>query len=239
MRTDYVDSMWTRLYEVENRDSKRYRYSDLGFYLLMKVVENVTNQSFDEYVQTNFYGPLGLKKTMFNPYKSVEMEEIVPSEQDYYFRRGIVHGYVHDMGAAMLGGVCGHAGLFSNASELATIMQMLANEGSYGGLQVFKPETVQLFTSRFYRSSRRCIGFDCKETNENRTLNTAELASSFTFGHSGFTGTCTWVDPSLNLVYVFLSNRTYPKMSNNRLHRENYRTKIQNMVYESIIGLSD
>ena len=164
------------------------------------------------------------------------MKYIVPSENDNYFRFQRVQGYVHDMGAAMLGGVSGHAGLFSNAHDLAVLMQMALNEGQYGGKQFLQPEVIESFATRYMTSTRRGLGFDMKELNANNNQNTSPRTSDKTFGHTGFTGTAVWADPSFNLVYVFLSNRTYPSSSNNTLNKNNYREKIQDIIYQSILN---
>jgi len=139
------------------------------------------------------------------------------------------------MGAAMLGGVSGHAGLFSNSMDLAILMQMLLNNGYYGGRQYLQPRTIDYFTKRHWRSSRRGIGFDMKELNPDKSQNMSEYASRSTFGHLGFTGTAVFGDPDHNIVYVFLSNRTYPTMSNNKLGKSNYRPKIQSIIYNAML----
>ena len=163
-----------------------------------------------------------------------ELNEIVPSEKDAYFRNQLIHGHVHDMGAAMLGGVAGHAGLFSTSHDLAILMQMLLNGGDYGGRTFLKPQTVHEFTTRYKYSTRRGIGFDMKQLNLSKYENMSEYASVSTFGHLGFTGTCAFVDPEHNLVYILLSNRTFPTMENNKFGKENYRPRIQSAIYKSI-----
>ena len=159
---------------------------------------------------------------------------IPPTEQDGYFRYQTVHGHVHDMGAAMRGGVSGHAGLFSNAEDVAVLMQMLLNGGYYGGRRYLHPFTVALFTARPEHETRRGLGFDMKQLHPNRRPNMADEASHRTYGHLGFTGTCAWADPEQNLVFVFLSNRTYPDMKYNALSKDNYRPRLQELVYEAI-----
>ena len=159
---------------------------------------------------------------------------IPPSEDDKYWRRSRVQGHVHDMGAAMLGGVSGHAGLFSNANDLAIIMQMLLNEGYYGGEQFFSPSTVRLFTTRHSECTRRGIGFDMKELDGNRSQNICTEASGNTFGHLGFTGTCAWADPDNNLIFIFLTNRTYPSMRRNKWSGEDFRPRIQSIIYDAL-----
>jgi beta-glucosidase-like glycosyl hydrolase/CubicO group peptidase (beta-lactamase class C family) len=236
LHDDYLDTIYTKIVCSDLRDTNDYRYSDLGFYLFDRLIQKLTGKSLNEYASESFYKPLGLHYIGYNPLlRNIPMDMIPPTEKDNYFRSQTIKGYVHDMGAAMQSGVAGHAGLFSNSHDLAVVMQMLLNEGEYGGKRYLKKETVRLFTSRHHMSSRRGLGFDMKELDPNKTLNMCEEASPFTFGHMGFTGTSTWSDPANGLVFVFLSNRTYPRMNNNILHRENYRPKLQSIVYRSLI----
>lgn len=234
MRTDYIDSMWARIVTSDLRKNTNYRYSDLAFYMIMRVVESQSNMKLDQYCTERFYQPLGMRRTCFNPRNAIPLKEIVPSEKDNYFRNQVIKGYVHDMGAAMLGGVSGHAGLFSSSYDLGILMQMLLNGGYYGGESYFKPKTVIEFTTRYPASTRRGIGFDMKELDESKYENMSPLASASTFGHLGFTGTCVFADPENELVYVLLSNRTYPTMENNAFGRKNFRPRIQSVIYNSI-----
>lgn len=234
MRTDYIDSIYSRIYGTSLKEDRDYKYSDLGFYLVHQIISKLTGQTLDQYALRNFYKPMGLDRTLFNPLSSFEKKEIAPSEKDNYFRNDVVHGYVHDMGAAMLGGVAGHAGLFSNAREVAILMQMLLNGGSYLGTEYIKPQTVKQYTSRHYRSQRRGIGFDMKQLDPDEKLNMSEAANDGTFGHLGFTGTSVFADPEENLIYVFISNRTYPTMKNRVFGRKNYRPRIQSVFYKAL-----
>jgi CubicO group peptidase (beta-lactamase class C family) len=234
LRHDYRDSIWQQIYHSDLRSSTDYRYSDLGFYLMAQLVERQSGLGLDEYMDRHFYQPMGLQNTSYLPLQKFEKDRIVPTERDNYFRKRTVHGYVHDMGAAMLGGVSGHAGLFSSARDLATLMQMLLQGGQYGGQQYLQPETITAFTMRHPRSTRRGIGFDLLDLNPNHTPNLATEASSNTFGHLGFTGTAVWVDPDQDLIYVFLSNRTYPNMNNNKLHKLNFRPRVQSVIYQAL-----
>ena len=234
LRTDYIDSIWTRIITSERRSEQNYVYSDLGFYLLSKVVERTSGKSIDRYVQETFYQPLGLGSVSYNPWKRFPIEEIAPTENDRYFRRQKVQGYVHDMGAAMLGGVSGHAGLFGNGRDVAALMQLLLQQGYYGGQQYIGAETVRHFTTRHADSQRRGIGFDMKQLSLDALPNMANLASPATFGHTGFTGTCAWADPEHDIVFVFLSNRTFPSMRNFKLVKDDYRENIHNVIYEAI-----
>lgn len=235
LRTDYKDTIWQLIVDSELRTSKSYRYSDLGFYMIAHLVQDLTGMPLDQYVKKEFYEPLHMSNTTYNPLRKIRRDDIVPTEQDNYFRHAALQGYVHDMGAAMLDGVSGHAGLFSNASDLAKAYQMLLNRGYYGGRQYVKESTIKSFTSRHLGSTRRGVGFDMRELNPDKTPNICRYSSDKTFGHFGFTGTCVWVDPEYKLVYIFLCNRTYPTMTNNLLHEEDYRTRIQEAIYRAFI----
>ncbi len=234
LRFDYQDSIYQRIYDSELKKKKEYKYSDLGFYMFEKIIEKSTDFTLDKYAHWKFYKPLDLKRTLYNPLNRFSLDEIVPSEVDQYFRQDTIHGRVHDMGAAMLGGVAGHAGLFSNAGDLSILMQMLLNGGSYGGYQYLKPETIQIYTRRYASSNRRALGFDMKQLNEKKTANVADEVSELAFGHLGFTGTSVFADPKHDLVFIFLSNRTFPTMDNKVFNRKNYRPRIQSVVYRSI-----
>ncbi len=234
LRTDYRDSIWSRIYTSELNETRRYRYSDLAFYFMHKTIFNLVGEPINIYADKNFYSPLGLHKTGYLPLQKHDKSCIAPSELDTYFRRQKIQGHVHDMGAAMLGGVSGHAGLFSNAKELATIYQMLLNGGTYGGQQFIDPETIKLFTTRYHESSRRGLGFDMKELKSTKSPNMSELASKSTFGHTGFTGIAAFADPEENLVYIFVSNRTYPDMNNYKFVKGEYRPRVQSQIYKSL-----
>lgn len=234
MKTDFKTEIWNQIFESEVGPKGRYVYSDLGFYMMARLIKQLTGKTIDEYVQETFYRPMGLSTATYNPLEKFSRDRIVPTEEDRYWRQQRVHGYVHDMGAAMLGGVSGHAGLFASANDLAIIMQMLLNKGYYGGKQYFSPETVKLFTKRHPSSSRYGIGFDMLELDTERNPNFSTKASHNTFGHLGFTGTCAWADPDKNLIYIFLSNRTYPTMKNKKLYEGDFRPRIQDVVYEAL-----
>lgn len=239
LREDYQDSIRSQINDSNLRQNNNYRYSDLGFYLLADLVRRVSGQSIDQYARETFYEPLGLKTATYNPWRSFPLDRIPPSENDRYFRRRVVHGYVHDMGAAMLGGVSGHAGLFSNATDLAVLLQMLLQDGYYDGKRYLQPATVKRFTSRHPRSTRRGIGFDMLELDRSREPNLSTLASAKTFGHLGFTGISAWADPEYDLVYIFLSNRTYPSMHNYKLVKMDIRPRIQSTVYRSMAAFQN
>ena len=234
MRTDYRDSIWSRIYISELKKRKGYKYSDLAFYFMHKTIVNLVGEPLDTYTDKSFYCPLGLNNTGYLPLQKHDKSCIAPSELDNYFRKQKIQGHVHDMGAAMLGGVSGHAGLFSNAKELAIIYQMLLNGGSYGGTNYLDPETIKLFTTRYHESSRRGLGFDMKELKPNKSQNMSEMASKSTFGHLGFTGIAAFADPEENLVYVFVSNRTYPDMNNYKFGKGEYRPRVQSQLYKAM-----
>jgi len=234
LKNDFIDTLWSLLLESPMLDERKYKYSDLGLIMTKELIEKVTKIPEDIYVNENFYKPIGLKHTTFNPLEKFKKSEIVPSEKDEYWRQQIVQGYVHDMWAGMLGGVSGHAGLFSNSRDLARLLQMVVNGGKYGGDKFFSYPTIYSFTTRFKNSTRRGIGWDMKELDRNKDCNISELSSPSTFGHYGFTGTGVWADPENKIIYIFLSNRTYPTMKNRKLYKYNFRSKIQSAIYESI-----
>lgn len=210
-----------------------YRYSDIGFYLLHGIVERLTNQNMDAFVQNVFYAPLGLSTMGYHPLKRFTKERIAPTENDTYWRNELVWGTVHDQGAAMYGGVGGHAGLFGNATDVAILMQMNLQNGYYGGYTFLLPGTVERFIEKQPGENRRGLGWD-KPVPDRDGGPTSDKVSLRTFGHTGFTGTAAWVDPEYDLVYVFLSNRVHPSAENNTLITENIRTEIQDAIYEAL-----
>lgn len=234
IKDDYQDVMWEQITSSTLRSKSAYKYSDLGFIMCGEVVKEKSTIPLDQFAYETFYGPLGLSTMTFKPLEKHSKSEIPPTEKDTYFRHQTIDGYVHDMGCAMFGGVSGHAGLFSNANDLAILMQMLLNEGYYGGIQFLEPATVKKYTTRHHDCTRRGIGFDMPELNASKNKNLSELASPETFGHLGFTGTSVWVDPKHELTFIFLSNRTYPDMDNWKLNKENFRPRIQDVVYHAI-----
>ena len=235
LRSDYPDSIQKVIRDTELLSTQRYRYSDLPYYILKKYIEGYYNKTLDELVQDHFYQSLGANYTTYNPSEQFSDRNLIPTEIDDYFRFKKVQGYVHDMGAAMQNGVGGHAGVFSNANDVAKIMQMYLQKGFYGGKRYLKTETIDKFNTAYYRTQnvRRGIGFDKPQLGDSGP--TCGCLSMNSFGHSGFTGTYAWADPDEEIVYVFLANRTYPKAGKNKLLRENIRTEIQRLIYESII----
>ena len=236
LKTTYKDSILAKIKHIDQREKEGYRYSDLGYYILKKSLERNYKKPLDLLVDENFYAPLGASKTSYLPLRKFVKNQIVPTENDQYFRNQLLQGYVHDMGAAMLGGVAGHAGVFSNANDVAKIMQMYLQNGYYGGKRYLKSSTVKTFNKRYYKDKkiRRGLGFD-KPQLDPEIEATCGCVSDESFGHSGFTGTYTWADPKSRIVYVFLSNRVYPTMDNNGLITENIRTKIQQVIQDAII----
>ncbi|MBN8578047.1 MAG: serine hydrolase [Cytophagales bacterium] len=234
------DSLWqwiikARVREKPVRTTFDYRYSDMGFYILQHLAEKLVNQPMEDFLEQNLYEPLGATTLGYLPLNRFDKNRIAPTEDDKLFRKGLLVGYVHDQGAAMHGNIAGHAGLFGNANDLAKLGQMLLQKGSYGGHQYYKPETVELFTTRQFDTSRRGLGWD-KPTPSDWAGPTTLLASPLTFGHTGFTGTCIWVDPQFNLVFVYLSNRVHPDMNNNKLLSANIRPRIQEVIYKAIFN---
>ena len=213
------------------KDPNKYRYSDLGFMLLQQVVESISGVSLERYLYEEFYEPMGLHYTVFNPLeKGFELFEIAPTEFDQAYRKELIWGRVHDRNAAIFGGIAGHAGLFSNALELAIIMRMILNDGSHGGKRYLSKETINTFNKRYFAGNRRALGWD---KYDRQIGNASSNVSAHSFGHTGFTGTMVWADPEHDLVYSFVSNRIYPDSKNYRLQRRNYRSKIQNIIYEA------
>ncbi len=236
IRDDYKYQIIDSILNSPLREKNDYKYSDLGFYLLAAAVENINNKPINEYVNENFYVPLGLANTSYLPRRKYQLNRIIPTENDKIFRHQLVHGDVHDPGAAMLGGVSGHAGLFSNAQDLAVIMQMLVQGGSYGGQKFFEPKTVKEFTKCQFplNENRRGIGFDKPLLDFEEGGAVCFSASMDSFGHSGFTGTYAWADPQSGLVYVFLSNRIHPDATNSKIMDLNIRTEIHEAFYQAV-----
>jgi len=234
LRTDYKDSIYAEIVESDLRDTLEYKYSDLPYYFLKKFIEKETNSSLNSLAETFFYKPMGLQRLKFFPLQHFAKEEIVPTEFDTEWRNELVHGTVHDQGAAMLGGVGGHAGLFGNARDVASFMQLYLNGGDFGGKTYFKPATMTRFNTCYYceQNVRRGVGFDKPQLEDIGP--TCGCISMSSFGHSGFTGTYAWADPEEEIIYVFLSNRIHPDASNAKLIKEDIRTKIQGFIYESL-----
>jgi len=229
----YPDIIYQRILKGPIKE-KEYRYSDLGYYFLLKIAEKQTGEKLNDYVG-NIYSQMGMTTTGYLPRNRFSLDRIPPTEDDKIFRKQVIHGDVHDPGAAMLGGVGGHAGLFSNANDLAKLMQMYVNGGTYGSERYIKDTTLAEFVKCQYcvDGNRRGAGFD-KPVTDGEGGPTCNCVSYLSFGHSGFTGTIAWADPEEDIVYVFLSNRTFPNAENKKLLRMNIRTDIQEVIYNAV-----
>jgi len=223
-----------KLKEAEVRKTSAVRYSDVGFILAGMVVERVSRKSLDDLSQYLFFRRLGMDHTYFNPHQRGREKFCPPTEKDNIWRQAIIRGYVHDQNAALLGGVAGHAGLFSNVYDLTKWLYMLKNDGMFGGERFLRKETIESFTKQQLTYNRKGLGWDKPELKGRSSSPCSEYASKSTFGHTGFTGTAVWVDPDNDLIFVFLSNRTYPDASNRLLLRENVRIKLMDIVYQSM-----
>ncbi|MCP4883905.1 MAG: serine hydrolase [Flavobacteriales bacterium] len=235
LRTDYQDTIFKLIAEAPQREVLEYKYSGLPFYLFKDYIEKAYQKPMDQLNYDNFYGPLGATTLVYNPLNKIPKSYIVPTENDEFFRHQLLHGNVHDEGAAMMGGVSGNAGLFGNANDVAKMMQMYLQKGYYGGKSYFKPESFDKFNRRYYEENgvRRGLGFDKPQLDE--SLATCGCISFKSFGHSGYTGTYTFADPETEIVYVFLSNRVYPTRENNKLGDADIRTVVQGLIQEAIV----
>ena len=235
IRNDWEDTMYKRILTSRLGPTGKYVYSDNDFIFMGKIVEALSGMTLDQYAYNNFYLPMALSTTGFKPRERFPANRIAPTEQEVPFRRQLLRGDVHDPGAAMFGEVSGHAGLFSDAYDLAVIMQMLVNGGTIAGRQYIKKETVDFFTSYHSNVSRRGLGFDKPEKDNlsRKEPYPCADASSMTFGHTGFTGTCIWADPAQKIVFIFLSNRVNPQESS-RLSSLNVRGNIMEDIYQAL-----
>ncbi|MFT6359057.1 MAG: CubicO group peptidase (beta-lactamase class C family)/beta-glucosidase-like glycosyl hydrolase [Saprospiraceae bacterium] len=215
----------------KDRRRRGFRYSDVNFNLIQRILEDKSNQKLDAYVYENFYEPMGLRHMRFNPLEKFSKYQIAPTQNDMHWRKQILRGYVHDETAALLGGVSGNAGLFSNGEDMAVLFQMLLDDGVYGGVQYLKPKTVKYFTSTGH-GNHRGLGFD--KPSSRKIIHYGRSASKSTFGHTGFTGTCVWADPEHDLVFVFLNNRIHPNVHNKNLNKRKTRSRIHQVVYEAL-----
>ena len=231
----YREYIFQQIYDSPLGTKGKYKYSDLGMILMKELIERVSGTTIQNYVNTVYYNPLKLYRLTYLPLDKFDKKEIVPTALSPDMRKGVVQGNVHDPGAAMLGGVSGHAGLFGNAESLAILMQMLMNGGRYYNIQFLKKETIDLFTKKQAYDSRRGLGFDKPQFNRKKVNPASDYASTQCFGHTGFTGTMVWADPKHDLVYVFLSNRVYPNQENKKLIREGTRTEIMDVIYRSFL----
>jgi beta-glucosidase-like glycosyl hydrolase/CubicO group peptidase (beta-lactamase class C family) len=236
LRDDYHDTIIKKIINSPLMDKKEYRYSDFTFIILKQYLEKITGKPLDELAYDNFYKTLGMNNTLYNPLQKLDKKVIVPTEIDTYFRHDTIQGYVHDMEAAMENGVGGHAGIFSNAMDVAKMMQLFLQKGNYGNQQYFSEATFTDFNTCWYctEGNRRGLGFDKPQLGTAGP--TCGCVSMSSFGHTGFTGTIAWADPATDIVYVFLSNRTYPDSNlPNKLSKENIREDIQKVIQDAII----
>ncbi len=235
MLSSYRDTIFKRIINTKVKARKKYRYSDLGYYFVNEIIHSITNKTQDDYSQM-LYDQLGLYNIGYKPREKWDLNRLIPTENDTLFRHQLVHGDVHDQGAALMGGVSGHAGLFSSAQDLAVIMQMYLNNGIYGGDTLIDPNVLEYYTSSpFYENNdnRRGITFDKPVRSGAGGPTCFECASFKSFGHSGFTGNLTWADPESGIVYVFLSNRVHPNAENKKLITMNVRTNVQKVITEA------
>ena len=236
MRNDWLDTIYSRILTSDVSQQKKYIYSDNDFIFMGKIVEAITGMTLDQYVKKTYYDPLYMSTTGFKPRNSFPLDRIAPTENELIFRKQLIRGDVHDPGAAMFGGVAGHAGLFSDAYDLAILEQMLLNGGTINGQQFLKKETIDYFTAYHSDISRRGIGFDKPEKDNatNKDPYPSVFASPQTFGHTGFTGTCVWVDPKYNLIYILLSNRVNPTSENGKISSLSVRRSIFDAIYKAM-----
>ncbi len=228
------DKLLKDIIDTDLLKNRRYRYSCLNFMLLKEAIENITKTNMDSYLKQIFFNKLGAGTTTFQPLKHLSLDRIPATENDLFFRKQHIRGYVHDEGAAIFGGISGNAGLFSNANDLAKLYQMWLNQGEYGGERYLKKETVRLFTTSKSNISRRGLGFDKPDPQNSKSSPTSPNTPITTYGHTGYTGTCFWIDPSNQLIYIFLSNRVNPSRSPNRLSSMKIRERIQDDIYRAI-----
>lgn len=232
---NYKDTILKKILESPLHPHGKYLYSDLGYYLLKEVIERHLNEPLDTWLQKTIYERIGAQRLVFNPLTKFPRSEIAPTELDQTFRRQLVHGYVHDQGAAMLGGVAGHAGLFGNALDLAKLMLLYINQGRYANFEIFDSLIINEFIRCQFcaEGNRRGIGFDKPQLSGQGP--TCGCLSMESFGHSGFTGTLAWADPEEKIIYIFLSNRVHPDAANEKLLKHAYRTRIQQIIYDALM----
>lgn len=228
------DTIMARIYNIPLRSSKKYNYSCLNFCLLMDIEQRLTGRAHNDFVAENIFTPLGAYRTGYRPHESIGAQNVAATEYDSYLRRQTLKGYVHDELAAFSGGVQGNAGLFANAADVAKVCQMLLNNGTYGGKQILSAKTAKLFTTDKSPTCRRGLGFDKPDVEDPDNSPTCDEATAGVYGHLGFTGTVFWVDPSENIIFVFLTNRVNPTRDNAAFNRLNIRPKLFSFVYQSL-----
>ena len=236
----YRKKIYKSIKKSDLLNKKEYRYSGLAYFIFPEMIKNITDKEYPNYLKQEFYRPLGAYTIDFNAHNNYPVSRIIPTEYDNYFRNTLLHGYVDDEGCAMMGGISGNAGLFATANDLAKLMQMYLQMGEYGGKRYISEKTMKEFTKIQFpdNNNRRGLGFD-KPLFGNDTLSIekcypAYSVSAESFGHSGFTGTFTWMDPNNNLLYIFLSNRVHPTRKSRQIYEKNIRTAIHQGVYDAI-----
>ena len=233
-KNEYFDTVWRDTKQLPVFSRKVYQYSDVNMVLMQMAIDSLNNKDIDTYLKKAIYKQLGLKTITYLPLRYYGKHKIIPTEQDNSWRYGLLHGFVHDPSSALLGGMAGNAGLYSNAHDLGILFQMILNQGSYGGKQYIRTEIVEQFTRRF-DDTQRALGFDMP----NRKAIVGKKASQKSYGHSGYTGTCVWVDPDNQIVYVFLANRNHPKAENWRIVKYQIRERIHDAIYDAMIKHED
>ncbi len=230
LRNCYADTLWMNIKQTRVYSDQVYMYSDLNPVLVQIAMDSLTGRSISQYLQEHFYRPLGLKTMGYTPLSRFSKDQVVPTEKDIFWRRQLLHGHVHDPSAALMGGVAGNAGLFSNAKDLGILFQMFLQNGSYGGRQYLEPSVIQMFTQK-HKRSHRGMGFDLV----GKKNISAKSAPAKSYGHTGFTGTCVWADPQNSMVYVFLSNRVHPNATNQKINSMRIRQKLHQAFYDAMI----
>ena len=228
---NHIDSMWENVEQLKLKRIGRFKYSDVNFNLIHRMIEEKTSMPMDKYLAETFYKPLNLRRTTFNPRDKFKPAYIVPTERDNKWRKELVQGFVHDESAVLLGGVAGSAGLFSTANDLAVLFQMMLNGGTYGNQKYLDEKTISQFTTPKY-GNHRGLGFVVKGSRGASAL--SKKASAKTYGHTGFTGTCVWVDPKHDLIFIFLSNRIHPDATNRKLFKKQVRRRIHDIIYKAL-----
>lgn len=231
----YKDSIFNKIAQSNLRSKRSYLYSDLPYYILQRFIEKEQSKPLNDILDEHFYKSMGANNLTFLPLVKFDKNHIVPTEKDMVFRKQTLQGYVHDQGAAMMGGVGGHAGLFGNANDVAKVMQMFLQKGYYGGVRYFSEKSFDVFNKSYFAGNRRALGFDKPQPMGQKSGPTCGCVSDESFGHSGFTGTYAWADPKSEIVYVFLSNRIFPSSENKKLITSNVRSRIQQVVQDAII----
>ena len=238
LHRNYQKKIYKAIKESPLNEESGYKYSGLAFYLFPQIVSDLVDQDFETYLKNTFYRPLGAFTITYNPYLEFSLDRIVPTEKDTFFRMVQIHGMVHDEGAAMMGGVSSNAGLFGTANDLAKLMQMYLNGGTYGGQKFIEERSLNEFTRCQYceEGNRRGLGFDKPLIEYHRQKSSVSKdASPKSYGHSGYTGTFVWVDPEYDLIYIFFSNRVYQTRENRKIYELNVRPMIHQVIYDSFL----